>query len=271
MCVDGRPVSILRDLRESTRLLFLYEVTANHHTRLRTIAEALGMTVQGASDYAHGLERDALLSMVDGEYRATKKGVGFLQDRFLELKAFVERAGRTMALVETTAALAGDAIRRGDRVGLFMEGGFLVAHARRASPSTGIALHDASKGEDVAVRDLSGIVALRPGRIVVARLPAAREGGSRRIHTSSARRLLRTCRGFIVAAQDAPGLAAARKLGLRPRIEFGLPGAAIEAAERGVDVLLLTPEERAVEAVQAVEAANARLEDKIPYESVALG
>jgi hypothetical protein len=35
-----------------------------------------------------------------------------------------------------------------------------------------------------------------------------------------------------------------------------------------VDVLLLVPEERAAEAVQAIEAANARLEDKIPYESV---
>ncbi|MGQ0798473.1 MAG: hypothetical protein ACT4OI_11545, partial [Methanobacteriota archaeon] len=177
-------MTILRDLRESTRLLFLYEVTANRHTRLRTIAEALDMTVQGASDYAHDLERDGLLSTVEGEYRATKKGVGFLQGRFRELRAFVDRAGRTMAVVETTAAVAGSAIRPGDRVGLFMEDGFLVAHARRASPSTGIALHGASEGEDVAVRDLNGIVALRPGRIVVARLPAAQDGGSRRIHTA---------------------------------------------------------------------------------------
>jgi len=44
--------------------------------------------------------------------------------------------------------------------------------------------------------------------------------------------------------------------------------ATVEAAERGVDVLLLVPEERAAEAVQVIEAANARLEDKIPYESV---
>ncbi|MGQ0798016.1 MAG: DUF7839 domain-containing protein, partial [Methanobacteriota archaeon] len=81
----------------------------------------------------------------------------------------------------------------------------------------------------------------------------------------------RACRGFVVAAQDATGLAAARQLGLRPRLEFGLTAAAIEAAERGVDVQMLAPEERALEAVQAIEEANARLEDKLPYESVALG
>jgi putative transcriptional regulator len=264
-------MAILRDLKESTRLLFLYEVTSNQHTRLRTIAEALGMTVQGASDYAHGMERDGLLAIVEGEYRATKKGVEFLRARIVELRDFVERARREMAVVETTAALAGNAIRRRDRVGLFMEGGTLVAFAGRPSPSSGVAAQEASKGEDVAVRDLSGIVTLRPGRIVVARVPAIRDGGSRRLNAASSRKVLRRSRGSLVAAQDATGLAAARKLGLRPRIEFGIPGAAIEAAERGLDVLLLAPEERAAEAVQAIEVANARLEDKIPYESVGLG
>jgi hypothetical protein len=38
-----------------------------------------------------------------------------------------------------------------------------------------------------------------------------------------------------------------------------------------VDILLLVPEERVAEAVQAIEVANARREDKIPYESLALG
>ena len=261
-------MTILRDLRESTRLLFLYEVTANRHTRLRTIAERLEMTVQGASDYAHDLEKEGFLSMARGDYRATKKGVEFLQARFLELKSFVERAGRALVLVETTEALAGGSIRRGERVGLFMEGGVLVAHAGRPSPSTGLAIQDATRGQDVAVRDLSGIVALRPGRVVVARVPAGRIGGTRRIQGPAARKLVRRCRGFAVAAQDVEGLAAARALGLRPRIEFGIPGSVIEASERGVDVLLLVPEERAADAVQAIEAANARLEDKIAYESV---
>src|SRR5437899_5791929 len=86
-------MELLRNLRSSTRLLFLYEVTTNRHTRLRTIAERLGMTVQGASEYAHGLQGDGLLVLANGEYRATKKGVELLHDGFLELRRFVERAG----------------------------------------------------------------------------------------------------------------------------------------------------------------------------------
>jgi putative transcriptional regulator len=259
-------MELLRDLRASTRLLFLYEVTTNRHTRLRTIAERLGMTVQGASEYAHGLQKDGLLTSVDGEYRGTKKGVELLHDRFLELRRFVDGAGRALAFVETTAAVAGSPVRRGDHLGLFMEDGMLVAYARRTSPSTGVAVHDAARGDLLAVRDLEGIVALRPGRIVVARVPS---GGRR--SAAASKRIVRETKGFVVAALDVTGVVAARELGLRPRIEFGAIPATVEAAERGVDVLLLAPEERAMEAIQAIEAANAKLEDKIPYESVALG
>lgn len=228
------------------------------------------MTIQGTSEYAHGLEADGLLSFVNGEYRPTKKGVEFLHDRMLELRRFVDRAGKEMAFVETTAAIAGTPIRRGGRIGLFMEGGVLIGHADRASPSSGVAVHDASKGEIIAVRDLEGIVELKPGRIVIARIRS--DGRGRGSSPSpSARRLLRRSTGFIVAALDAVGLVAARELGLKPRIEFGVLAAMVEAAERGVNVIVLLPEERAADAVRAIEAANVKLEDKIPFESVTIG
>jgi putative transcriptional regulator len=254
----------------STRLLFLYEVTTSHHRRLRTIGERLGMTVQGTSEYAHGLEEDGLLVFDNGEYRATKKGIEFLHDRMHELRGFVDRAGKEMAFVETTAAMAGGPIRRGDRVGLFMEAALLVAYEGRPSPSTGIAVHEAAKGEIVRVRDLEGIVALQPGRIVLARIRSA-SSTKRGIRGSTMQRVVREAKDSVVAALDVEGLASARQLGLKPRIEFAVLAATVEAAERGVNVLLLLPEERVTEAVQAIETANARLEDKIPYESVSLG
>ncbi len=262
-------MNLLRDLRESTRTLFLHEITSNRHTRLRTIAERLGMTVQGAADYAHALQDDGLLVVEGGEYRATKKGIDLLQGRLRELRAFVEQASRSTAFVETTTALAGGPIRRGDRVGLFMEGGYLVAHPERASASVGLAAEDAAKGDDVAVRGLEGIVALSPGRITVARVPTSRVA-ARRVTPATSRRLLERSRHAVVATMEIEGLMAARRLHLRPRIEFAPLAGTVAAAERGMNVFLLVPEGRATEAIEAIEAANARREDKIPYESVAL-
>ncbi len=262
-------MNVLRDLRESTRILFLHEVTANRHTRLRTIADRLGMTVQGASDYAHALESDGLLVLAGGEYRATKKGVDFLQARLRELRAFVDQASRSTAFVETTIAFAGAAVRHGEKVGLLMEEGYLVAYPNRSSTSAGVATEDASKGEDVAVRSLEGIVTLEPGRITIGRVPVSR-AAARRISSAACDRVVRRCRGAVVASMDVEGLMAARRLRLRPRIEFAPLAGTVAAAERGMNVLLLVPEGRATEAIDAIEAANARREDKIPYESVAL-
>lgn len=262
-------MNVLRDLRESTRILFLHEVTANRHTRLRTIAERLGMTVQGTSDYAHALEKDGLLVVAGGEYRATKRGIDLLQNRLRELRSFVEQASRSTAFVETTAALAGAAIHRGERVGLFMEGGYLVAYPGRPSSSVGLAADDGVKGEDVAIRALEGIVTLKPGRITIARVPASK-AAAQRVSAAASRRVLRRTRGSLVATMDVEGLMAARRLRLRPRIEFAPLAGTVAAAERGIHVLLLVPEDRVAEAVEAIEAANARREDKIPYESVAL-
>lgn len=262
-------MNLLRDLRETTRILFLHEVASNRHTRLRTIAEPLGMTVQGASDYAHQLQADGLLVVADGEYRPTKRGIEVLQSRLRELRNFVDVAGRSTAFVETTLALAGSSIHRGDRVGLFMEAGFLVAYAGRTSSSQGTAAEDASRGEEVAVRALEGILSLKPGRITIARVPSSR-AQARRVSPETARKALRRARGATVAAMEIEGLMAARRLRLRPRIEFSPLAGTVAAAERGVDVLLLAPEERVAEAVQAIEEANARREDKIPYETVGL-
>jgi len=261
---------LLRDLRESTAFLILLAVTQERHTRLKTLADELGMTVQGMSDYVRRMTDAGLLQVVDGEHRATRKGVEVLQGRFLELKGFVAQAGRAIAVIEATPAFAGGPIRGGDRVGLFMEAGRLVAHADRPSPSTGTAVHDAGKDQEVSIRDLDGIVALRPGRITIARVPAARDGGSHALHAASGKRLSRRTKGALIAAVELTGIAAARKLGLRPDVEFGVLPATVEAAEHGVDVVLIVPEDRAAEVVQAIETANARLEDKIPYESLTL-
>jgi len=58
----------------------------------------------------------------------------------------------------------------------------------------------------------------------------------------------------------------ARKLKLRVNLEHAVIPGAVEAAERGRNVLILCTQPQIPEILSAVETANARLEDKIPYE-----
>src|SRR6266545_2114637 len=183
-------MQLLRNLGESTRLLILLETSVRHHAVQRTIAEALGMTVQGVSEYLRAMEQDGLIQVAGGEYRPTIEGVRILHERFRELRAFVDRSSKGLSIIEVTAATAGNRIERGSIVGLFMQDGDLVAYTARESPSRGRAIRDAEKGEDVGVAQLEGIVALRPGRISLLRLPAAADGGSRPVEVDRARRAL---------------------------------------------------------------------------------
>ncbi|HEV8594105.1 MAG TPA: hypothetical protein VGR51_01080, partial [Thermoplasmata archaeon] len=207
-----------------------------------------------------GMEAEGLIQHVGGEYLATKRGVEFLQDRFRTLRSFVETSAREMEIIDEAVAMAGEVIREGDRVGLFMERGGLVAR-RRASPSVGVAATRAKRGDLLWVRDLVGIVDLRPGKISIVRLSPRARGHSGRG--------LRHVRPDVVAAFDLRGRRLAATLAVDRVIEFAVVPGAIEAAQRGLNVLLLCPEDRVAEVVAAIEDANARSEDKIPYETVA--
>jgi len=259
---DAR-VRLLRDLRESTRLLLLLELTRRRTTRLRELAEKLDVTVAGVSEYVKGMQEEGLVQHVGGEYRATKKGVEFLQERFRALRSFVESSTREMAIIEETVAVAAEDLREGERVGLFMEKGMLVAR-KRGSPSAGQVASTARRGEAVAVRDLEGIVDLHPGKVSIARLTRGRSS------SESARGVFRRVKPDVVAAVDVQARALATKLAVDRVVEFAVVPATIEAAQRGMNVLLLCPESRVAEAVAAIEEANARSEDKIPYETLAV-
>ena len=261
-------MQLFRNLGESTRLLILLETSTHHHAVQRTLAESLGMTVQGVSEYLRAMERDGLVQVADGEYRPTIEGVRVLHERFRDLRDFVGRASKDLAIIEATPAMAGSRIAAGDVVGLFMEGGDLVAYSGRESPSRGRAVRAAERGEDLAVTRLEGIVSLRTGRVTLLRMPSAAGGGSRGVDLARARKAVRKAGADVFGTVDIPAKALASRLRLRSDLAFAVVPAAIEAAERGLDVALIVPEDRVAGVVGAIESANERLADKIAYATV---
>ena len=253
---------ILRDVREGTKLLLLLEVTSRRYSRLKGLAEKLDLTVAGVSEYVKAMDKEGLVQHVGGEYRATKKGVEFLQERFRALRSFVETSAKEMTIIDRTVALAAEDLAEGEPVGLFMEKGALIARRRR-SPSRGVAATAAKRGQPVWIRSLEGIVELRPGKVSIARLTA-------KSTLEGARRLARRVRPEAVAVLDVQGKAFAAKLAVEPVLEFAVVAATIEAAQRGLNVFLLCPEAQVAEVVAAIEESNARSEDKIPYETLNL-
>ena len=257
---------MLRDLRETTKVLILLEIVRNRPRNLLSISSKLGITVQGTSEYMRKMADEVLVKKVAGEYRATRKGVDLLQDRMLELKDFVDSSIKQLEIVDVCGAIAGNDIRKDDEVGLFMEKGTLVAYAGKASPSTGYAMFDAKKAEDVAVRELTGMVALRPGKITIVQLPSVQEGGTHTISLANAKKSIKGLEFSKIAIMDAVSRSFVRALDMELDFDFAPMASSIEAALRGLDVLIMASREEVPAVVSRLETENGGLEDPIPYE-----
>lgn len=259
-------MKLLRDLKETTKLLILLEIVNTRPRALQSISDELGITVQGTSDYVRRMREEGLVKKIGGEYRATKKGVEMLENRMFELKEFVDSSIKQLEIIDICGAIAGDDIRKDDEVGLFMKDGVLVAYSGKESPSTGYATYDAKTGEDVAIRDPSGMVALKPGKITVLQLPSVQEGGTHSISLGDARKTIKGLSFEKSATVDVASRALANALNLKSDFEFAPLQSSFEAAVKGMDVLIVASRDNVPMVISELESENSKLEDPIPYE-----
>ncbi|HUR61174.1 MAG TPA: winged helix-turn-helix transcriptional regulator [Candidatus Thermoplasmatota archaeon] len=265
------PGQALRDRTLTTRILILAHLESRPGATLSDVAQALGVTVQAVSAHARSMARAGWMASEDGAYRPTPKGLQALHEGVRSLRDAVAELAAPLDVIQVTSAVARAPIRAGDDVGLFMADGDLEARPARDAPSRGRALSDAKPGGEVIVADLKGMVRLEPGRLVLVSLPAPAEGGIAQVDRDRLRKR--------IAATLTPGKVGAHGTGasilarswsragtLALDFEFAADRAAFNAAERGIDVLLLVTRDRLPEVMQAFERLNAQTLRRVPIE-----
>ncbi|MCI4344213.1 MAG: hypothetical protein L3J87_01115 [Thermoplasmata archaeon] len=237
-----RGLAGLRRRAELTELLFLYECTTAPPTRLRPIADRLGVTVQAASHAFRTLARRGLVESRDGRYRPTVTGVDWLHSRLGELRDDLADRLVRLRIVRSCRALAGAALRTGDVVSLSLEQGILTARPGNSGSSTGRAAGPARSGAIVEIVDLHGIVPLRPAPVSVLLLDPKRGEDLGTIRT--ARSLLAARPDGILAAVGLEAYHLAQRTSHAPIVRFGVGAACREASLLGIPstVLVSAPE-----------------------------
>lgn len=241
-------LALLRDKAYMTELAILFALHRDPTLTLAGVADRLGVTGQAVSNYVKPMVGQGLLE--EGSHRVTSKGVQTLHERVERVKRAVDDAYRRLSVITETAAVAGADVAEGEPVGLVLEDGLLVAHPGRTSGSTGVAASEAAEGETVYVTDLEGILDIEPGRVHVVRVPVPPD--EKRVQAWLAERGLAFDR---VAGLGTEAQLLARRMEA-PLLEFAPADAAFEAAQLGLDVLLLATPDRVRDAVAALEAKN---------------
>lgn len=226
----------------STRLLVLLEVHNRKHSKLRTIAERLDVTVQAVSDYLKRLNNEGLVENASGTWRPTKRGTAWLHETVRGLREFLEQSEGALEIIDQTLAFADRRIRAEESVALFMRDGYLWAGSLRKATSKGRAVTEAEKGQLCLVSKLEGIIDLEPATVTLLSHPDFPTGGPLARAQQWARKLANSKTRSVLAVYDSTSLAWANALGRRADIEFAAVEAVQEASRRGVPVILLVPE-----------------------------
>lgn len=248
---------LLRDRSLSSRVLIMLELRRKPRATLQPLAKAVGITVQAVSQYVNKLEESQFVERRDGLYKVTPTGLEFLEEQLGGLKEFADSAVRDLVRVEACTAIAGGRLSKGAKVGLFMEGGRLVAYAGRPSPSRGISAGSAMPGQDVLIESLTGIVRIPSASLVVVEAPSSTAGGSRAIETATLHALTIRFPSARWGALDEVGEGVLRTTAIDWHLELAPFEAARAAIERGVTPVLVGGPEAAARLVAAVEAARA--------------
>jgi predicted transcriptional regulator len=235
--------NIQRQLRRGgfTEILILRDIVRNPGIRITSVARNVGTTKQHVYALLARMQKKGLITQREGtssSYSPTLEGIQYLHERLAELKNFVEEFVEDLSIVESCVAVARTDIGKGKTVGLFMERGILVAYEERESPSEGTAAHQTACGDPVLVRDLRGIVDLRPGVLTTIEIPDLPEDAESHEIIRRITEEITIQKPDRVAVLDTSAHAYMGRVAHRvPLVEFIPVEATLAAIQLGLDVL----------------------------------
>jgi putative transcriptional regulator len=242
---DLGELGVLQSKRNATRYQILVEIAERQPAvSQREIAEEIGVTAQAVSDYLGDLvDEGHVRKHGRGRYEVTKEGVDWLITQTDDLRSFVDYVSdQVIEEVEIETAIASAPIEEGHRVSLSMHDGVLYARPGDSGSATAIAVTDADADQDVGVSEFEGMLDYAPGEVTLLSVPPVQEGGSDAVDRETVAAHLDD--HDLVAAAGVEAIVAVRNADAEPDVRFGTVDAVVEAASRGLSVLLVATTDR---------------------------
>lgn len=260
---------LLQNKGEFTKFQILLEIMRNEpHVKQKDISETLGITIQAVSKYFKKLTREGLLKSGSerADYRLTPKAISIIHEDINSLERYVHSTKKEMKVEHSLPAIATQPVKAGDEVGLVMKGGIIYTISPDRSDAKGTAMEDANPGEDLGLNDLRGKLSVKPGKILIVKLPSIKKGGSRSVDLKKVKALYEEFNPDRVGVMGAVGRAVLNKIRLKADIEFGISRAAAIAASRGLNVLVLVVGRMVNRMVEEIDSINMKTGAEVAYE-----
>ena len=248
------------------RYMILLEVATGEYYNLNQIAEKIGITKQGVYEYMKKMKEDGLIEVVEGRFKATVRGIETLFSYLEQLDKYLEERKRKLNIIQCCAAIAGEDIKKGEKVYLLMKNGYLYAYKNKRTSATAIAAENAKKGEDIAIKSVRGIIELSFGKIYLFSLPSITEGGSKKANLEKLKKALEKIKADKIGIIDVVGRASLEKIKVKYDFEFCPIQTALEIVQKGLNVVLVGEDKEIRYAISKIEEHNVNALEEIKYE-----
>jgi putative transcriptional regulator len=262
---------LLREKSEFTKFQILFEIMRNQpHVKQKDIGTKLDLTTQAISKYFKKLTKDGLIEAGSerADYRLTPKGIAILRQDMSNLESYVKSIKNELKVEHAWTAIATQPVKSGEQVGLIAKDGiyYTVPLSSHASEAVGTALFDANPGEDLGLKNLSGMVKKAEGKILIIKLPSIRKGGSRSVNMVKIKTLVAEFKPERIGVMGAVARAVVNKADLKVDFEFGISHSAAVAASRGLRVLVFVVGRMVNRVILEVDTQNMRFGSSIVYD-----
>lgn len=186
------------------------------------------------------------------EFRARGISKGETPLSVLELMDSVD-----MNVMTIRCAIAGCDVLAGEDVILEMKDGMLIAD-KSGTGVSGKVVFSGKRGDDIAVKDVSGDLKQLAGSIAIIRIPGIKEGGTRVVETEKVQKLLLDIRPQKIGAMGTSAKVLMGRMNVRCDIEFDVIQSGILAAHRGFIVVILASGGMAERAIMKIKEKNIR-------------
>lgn len=249
---------VLRSKNLATRFQILVEIASSQpNIQQKEIALKLGITPQAISEHIRELVQQGLVvSKGRSIYRVTKEGVDWLLQMTRDLHEYLTSVNKVVTNIATWTALAEADLAAGQRVGLKMKDGLLIAGPASRTRARAVVVTGAKRGEEVGVSNIEGMIELETGQVTIVRVPGIQRGGSRRV---DADRLGQAASASSLAgAIGMEGLAALKRAGVAPILFYGVKEAVVEAATSGLSFLVVCVEDEVTSLLTRLDEQDLR-------------
>ena len=244
-----------------TKLIIISELLKGNK-KSSSIAKKADVTIQAISEYLKNMKRSGL---VDEDLNVTSAGMEYASSVLEDMRAFISSIYSILNVDYVLEVISGEEIKKGEKIGIFMENGKMVGY-RKESSYSGISLNDAGMGEDLGIVSPKGILSYELGELKIIVLPSIKTGGSRSVNLEIVRDSVENCRvGVFGSVADV----VAKKAGIKIDFDCGAVKASLMACHSGLNIALLVSKDLLNFVMEEVETPQLGI-SKINYRIIDL-